>query len=162
MSRPLGQSRDFVAPVREATAYAEDYFAWVQEQVAALKAGQLGKLDLENLAEEIGDLGTSVKREIASRLAVLLSHLLKWKFQPEHRSNSWKATIVEQRNRILDELAHSPSLRSYPGKVLEGEYMLARLKASGETRLSENVFPPDCPFAIADILNPDFFPEAEA
>lgn len=159
MSRPLGQSRDVVAP--EATAFAVDYYAWVQAQVAALKAGQLDQLDLENLAEEVGDLAISVKREIASRLAILLTHLLKWRFQSAHRSNSWRATILEQRNRIQDELAHSPSLRAYPGKMLEREYEIARLKASGETRLSENFFPRDCPFAIADILDPAFFPEAE-
>ena len=162
MSRPLGQSRDAAVPAREATAYAEDYFAWVQDQVALLRAGRRDQLDLDNLAEEVGDLGNSVKREIASRLEVLLCHLLKWQFQPAHQSNSWKATIIEQRRRILHELATSPSLKGYPAKVLDEEYETARLKASGETHLSESVFPHDCPFAIADILDPDFFPEAEA
>ena len=162
MSRPLGQSRDVVAPAREATAYAVDYYAWVQEQVAALKAGQLDQLDLDNLAEEVGDLGSSVKREIRSRLKVLLIHLLKWQFQPTRRSSSWKATIVDQRNELLDELAESPSLRRYPAEILQRQYSAARLGAAGETHLSESVFPRDCPFAIADILDPAFFPEAEA
>ena len=162
MSRPLGQSRDVVAPAREATAYAGDYYAWVQEQVAALKAGQFDLLDLDNLAEEVGDLAISVKREIRSRLKVLLIHLLKWRFQPARRSSSWEATIVDQRNELLDELSESPSLRRYATEILQRQYSAARLGAAGETRLSKNVFPPDCPFAIADILNPDFFPEAEA
>ena len=162
MSRQLGQSRDVPAPQRETTAYAADYFAWVQDQVAAMKAGELDRLDLENLAEELGDLANSAKREIASRLNVLLSHLLKWRFQPARRSNSWKATIVEQRSRILDELATSPCLKVYPAKVFGREYEIARLKASGETRLPENVFPQDCPFAIADILDPHFYPESDA
>ena len=162
MSRQLGQSRDVPLRPRETTAYAADYFAWVQDQVAALKAGEFDQVDLENLAEELGDLGNSAKREIASRLTVLLTHLLKWRFQPARRSNSWKATVVEQRNRILDELATSPSLKAYPATILGREYKTALLKASGETRLPENAFPQDCPFAIADILDPDFYPEGDA
>lgn len=161
MSRQSGHSRDVPARPRETTAYAADYFAWVQDQVAALKAGEFQQLDLENLAEELGDLGNSTKREISSRLKVLLIHLLKWRFQPARRSTSWKATIVEQRNEILDELAGSPSLKSYPAEILARQYATARLKASAETRLPENVFPQDCPFAIAAILDPAFYPEGD-
>jgi hypothetical protein len=149
-------------PPRETTAYASDYFAWVQEQVAALRAGRIDHLDLKNLAEEVGDLGISVKREIASRLKVLLIHLLKWQFQPAGRSSSWKATIVDQRSELLDELAESPSLRRYPAEILERKYATARFKVAAETRLPETAFPQACPFAIADILDPNFFPEAGA
>lgn len=162
MSRPLGLSPASSAPPRGAADYAEDYFAWTQDQVAALKAGRHDLLDLENLAEEVGDLGRSVKREIASRLNVLLVHLLKWRFQPDRRSASWKGTIVEQRGQILDDLDESPSLKPYPAARLGREYAVARLKAAGETGLPEAAFPPDCPFALADILDRNFFPEGEA
>lgn len=162
MSRPLGLSPKSSALPRGAAAYAEDYFAWTQDQVAALKAGQFDRLDLENLAEEVGDLGRLVKREIASRLNVLLVHLLKWRFRPDRRSSSWKATIAEQRRRILVELSESPSLKVYPARLLGEEYETARLRAAGETLLPENAFPPTCPFAIADILDRNFFPEAES
>ncbi|MBX3532041.1 MAG: DUF29 domain-containing protein [Rhizobiaceae bacterium] len=137
----------------------EDYALWCAQQGALLREGRVGALDRENLAEEIEGLGSSHADEIESRLMVLLAHLLKWRFQPSQRSNSWRATIKEQRSRIARRLRQSPSLRSHPGMVLADEYDLARTTASGETGLDEEAFPPTCPFTIEQVLDPEFLPD---
>jgi hypothetical protein len=137
----------------------EDYALWCAQQGALLRGGRLGALDRENLAEEIESLGSSHADEIESRLSVLLTHLLKWRFQPERRSNSWRATIEEQRERIARRIRKSPSLRGHPAEVLKDEYRLARLKASGETGLPEEAFPYACPFTVEQILEPEFLPD---
>jgi hypothetical protein len=147
-----------LTPPAAIAAYDDDFYAWTQEQARLLRAGRFSDVDIQNIAEELETLGRSQKREIVSRLAVLLLHLLKWTVQPDRRSNSWRATILEQRQRIREELEDSPSLRRWPGARLAREYDLARLKASGETGLPLESFPPACPFTIAQVLDPAFLP----
>jgi hypothetical protein len=141
------------------TLYDTDFNQWLEEQVQLLRDRQLNNLDIENLIEEIESLGKSDKRQIKSRLEVLLHHLLKWQYQPAQRSGSWQGTIAEQRRRIRDLLADSPSLKSYGETVAKACYADACEQASLETGLSLDCFPSDCPYAIADALNPDFWPE---
>ena len=150
--------------------YDGDFYAWTQEQaqrmreLAAALHGQRDplaqRIDFENVAEEIESLGRSDKRAIKRRLKVLLLHLLKWAYQPERRSKSWEATIMEQRQRISDLIEESPSLTAYPGEVLVGEYALARMGAAGETGLPEETFPATCPFTIDQVLDTDWLPPA--
>lgn len=148
----------------EPTLYDRDFYAWTQEQGARLRGRAAfdgrGDIDWENAAEEIESLGESQRSEIESRLTVLLTHLLKWRFQPEGRSSSWKGSIVEQRGRIRRRLIKSPSLKDYPAEVLAEEYGYARLRAAGETGLPEETFPLECPFTIEEALDPEFYPQA--
>jgi hypothetical protein len=147
----------------DSALYERDFFLWTRQQAQLLRerGGIVVGLDVSRLAEEVEDLGSSQQNEIESRLCVLLAHLLKWQFQPQKRSNSWRATITEQRMRIAKRLRQSPSLRSYPGDVLVEEYVLARLNASAETDLPIDAFPADCPLTIEQCLDPDFYPEAD-
>jgi hypothetical protein len=142
-------------------AYDADFARWCAEQGALLRAGRLDALDRENLAEEIEGLGRSDRYEIESRLEVLLLYLLKWAFRPEKRKNGWRLIIVEQRSRISDKIVESPSLRSYPKKILQSAYRLAHAQAEDETGLPFESFPDVCPFTVEEILDPDFYPEAE-
>lgn len=142
------------------TRLEQDYARWCTEQGVLLREGRLDLLDRENLAEEIESLGRSDKREIENRLQVLLVHLLKWWLQPQGRSASWEASILEQRSRILRVLDDSPSLKNYPGDVLADEYRMARLHAAAETSLDEVEFPAQCPFTIENILDLDYLPDA--
>ena len=80
--------------------YDTDYVAWLEEQVAHLRAGRLAALDVENVAEELESLMKSERRQLENRLEVLIHHLLKWDHQPDQRSNRWRATVQEQRTRI--------------------------------------------------------------
>ncbi|HEY3718618.1 MAG TPA: DUF29 domain-containing protein [Roseiarcus sp.] len=77
--------------------YDSDFYAWANEQAALLRAGRLGQADIEHIAQEIESMGRTEKRELVSRLRVLLVHLLKWRFQPTGRGSSWKASIRVQR-----------------------------------------------------------------
>jgi hypothetical protein len=142
------------------TSYEADYARWCAEQGALLRAGRLDALDRENLAEEIESLGRSDKYEIENRLEVLLLHLLKWAFQPEKQKSGWRATIVEQRIRIAKRIKESPSLRAYPAEILDDAYRLARAGAENETGLPYESFPETCPFAIDQILDKDWLPDA--
>ena len=93
--------------------YENDVIAWANEQAAFIRAGQFNMLDLEHLADEIEDVGKSERRELRSRMAVLLAHLLKWQFQPSHRGSSWECTINDQRTMISRRLTRTPSLKPF-------------------------------------------------
>ena len=138
--------------------YDTDFYQWTQAMANALRQGSWQDLDIDNLVEEIDSLGRSDKRALKNRLEVLFMHLLKWSYQPEHRSNSWQTTIVEQRLRIQDLLADSPSLKPYYESVFADCYARARRKAAVETGLSIEVFPEKAPFTPTETLNLDFLP----
>ncbi len=144
------------------TRYEDDVVAWAHEQAALLRAGKVERLDLEHIAEEIEDVGTSEQRELASRMAVLLSHLLKWQHQAARRSASWRRTIVEQRKAIEVVLRKTPSLRNSltDQDWITGTWADAVATAVEETGLA--VFPEACPWSMDEALRADFFPEGLA
>jgi DNA-binding transcriptional regulator YdaS (Cro superfamily) len=141
-----------------ASGYDHDYYAWLTRQAALLADRRFADIDLGNLIDEIQDLARSEKREIENRLNLLLLHLLKWAHQPAQRSGGWASTIIEQRARLLKRIQESPSLRTYPGEVLDEEYAIAREKASAETGLRAGTFAKTCPYTIDQVLDPDFLP----
>ena len=136
--------------------YEQDFWLWTQTMVEALKSGNFSQLDWVNLAEEVESLGRSDRRELQSRLTVLLMHLLKWQFQSDMRSGSWRGTLAEQRIRILKLLQESPSLRSFFEASIDECYDDAKVKASEETGLVMAIFPVRCSYAIEDILRIEF------
>ena len=123
-----------------------------------LRAGRLSEVDLRNLAEEIESTGRGEKRELVNRMAVLLTHLLKWEFQPGLRSNSWRLTIVEQRRRLAKHLRDNPSLRPLLPEALGDAYEFATLAAQRESGLPEEAFPAACPYKVEQALDLDFWP----
>jgi hypothetical protein len=140
------------------TPYDTDFLAWTQEQVRLLKSHSWDELDVENLVEELESLGRKERLELRNRLGILLGHLLKWNYQPKNRSNSWLATIDEQREEIQLLLIENPSLKNY----LEGAFVLgyrAGIKlAVRETNLPYKFFPEVNPFTLEQVLNPKFLP----
>ena len=144
---------------RNAALNEEDFYAWTVEQARLLRSGEFSQLDVENIAEELESMGRSDRREIESKLTVLLAHLLKWQVQIGFRSSSWSATIREQRYRIHDLLSELPSVRPVASSVRPALYARARRMAADETGLSETSFPVDCPFAADRVLAEDFLPE---
>jgi hypothetical protein len=82
--------------------YAEDYNLWLEKTASLLKNKNFAELDLENLVEEIESMGRNEKNAVKSNLRVLIMHLLKYKVQPQNRSNSWLYTIYEHRQRLKD------------------------------------------------------------
>ncbi len=139
--------------VSPAASYHDDFYAWTQCMVEALRQRDWDAIDIENLAEEIAALGKGDRRAIKSRLEILIMHLLKWQFQPDQRRHSWKATLTEQRLRIDDLLADSPSLTPYVQEILPVTYKNARKLAADEIGLGLDRFPETCPYAIAQLLD---------
>lgn len=141
------------------TIYEADVVAWASEQARLIRAGQFDLLDLVHIAEEIEDVGKSEQRELASRMAVLLAHLLKWQYQPERRGNSWKRTIRHQRERIALTLRRTPSLKAtLAAPDWQREMWLDGIdQAERETGLE--IFPESCPWAMdEEVLNPTWHP----
>lgn len=139
------------------STHENDFYAWTQEQVQLLKTGQHHQIDWHNIAEEIEDMGRSEKRQLESRLEVLIMHLLKWQFQPNLRSRSWQLTIKEQRLRLQKLLQKNPSLQSHLTEGIQEVYPLATISAERETGLS--LFPENCLYTFTEILDSEFLPE---
>ena len=139
--------------------YEQDFYAWSQQQAALLRAGRTGEADLENIAEEIDSMGKTEKRELVSRLTVLLAHLLKWQYQPGRRGPSWEVTITNQRRDLAVHLKDNPSLRSKLPEAVEYAYANARGEAYAETGLPKTMFPPSAPWTFDQMMDQDFWPE---
>ncbi len=134
-----------------------DYYGWTQQQAELLRTQQINAIDWQNLANEIEEMGRSEKRQLESRLEVLIMHLLKWQFQPNLRSRSWQLTIKEQRLRLDKLIAENPSLKPSLEIAIDKVYPLATLSAERETGLS--IFPETCSYQLTDILSFDFLPD---
>lgn len=141
--------------------YETDFYAWTLEQAKLLKQGQLNQLDVLNLIEEIESLGKREKQELRNRLGILIGHILKWQYQSDKRSNSWKATIREQRRRIKEHLEENPSLKSYLSGAVFLAYQDGVDLAIKETNLPDTTFPLENPYSISQILDSDFLVNEE-
>ena len=144
--------------VNMGTTYESDVVAWANEQAALLRAGKLSAIDIEHIAEEIEDVGKSEQRELASRMAVLLAHLLKWQTQPERRGNSWERTIRVQRKGVLSRIEETPSLATklHDAKWLSSVWDDAVSQAITETGIG--TLPETCPWTMDEALAVDWLP----
>ena len=114
--------------------------------------GRFAELDLPNLAEFLADMARRDRREVFSRLVVLLGHLLKWEHQPQGRGGSWRGTIRSQR-RELRQLLESGTLRNHAGAVLADAFSEARRQAADESELELATFPVECPWTLDELLD---------
>ena len=142
--------------------YEVDFCAWSEEQSRRLRSLRIPGLDIENLAEEIESLSRSDKRQIRSRLAVLLLHLLKWRYQPDRSGQSWLQTIREQRREIESLLEESPSLRPLIGGYVAAQYRHALTDVQNETGSSQRSFPPACEWTQEQVLSEAYLPDPAA
>jgi hypothetical protein len=144
-----------------AELYKQDFFEWTQTTAAMIRAGKWYDIAPEALAEEVESLGARDYRELRRRLQRLVTHLLKWQYQPSRHQtgHSWRSTIRTQRQEIADLLEQSPSLRRTVSDALQARYALAREHASAQTRLPLATFPEPCPWTPEQVLDTDFWPE---
>ena len=140
-----------------AKLYDEDFARWTAETARLLREGRFQEIDVEHVAEEIEDMGNRDHREMLSRLTLVLQHLLKWEYQPEKRSKSWRSTMAVQRRELGKLFRHSPSMRRKVAAVTE-VYRDAVEDAALETDLPEQSFPRECPFTPEQILDRGFLP----
>jgi hypothetical protein len=137
--------------------YETDFVLWAEQQADALHRRAANEIDWENVAEEIGILARSDRRDIHNRLAVICSHLLKWTFQRGLRSRSWRRSIIEARDQIANLVEESPSLGSYPVSRLAKAYADGYRIAELETGLAD--LPKTCPWTIDQVLSHNFMPD---
>lgn len=147
-----------IAPA--SAGYEHDFYAWAMNNARLLRERRFSEIDVNNVAEELETLGRSEKRELINRLAVLLAHLLKWQFQPQRRSKSWRVTIKEQRLKLIEHLVENPSLRANLTDTLSKAYGYAVLQAVKETPLDETDFPITCPYTLDEIFQHDYLPRS--
>jgi hypothetical protein len=143
---------------RARTGYDEDFFAWTREVAQALRSGTIDPTNIEHVAEEIEDMGKRDRRELLSRLEVLLVHLIKCEIQPSRRSPSWLATIREQRSQIELLLQDSPSLVGEATARLNEIWARAEKAVVLETGASIHLLR-ECRVPIEVILDPAFIPK---
>lgn len=137
-----------------AALYERDETAWLETMSELVARQRYSELDHVHLSEYLADMARRDRREVFSRLVVLLSHLLKWRHQPEKHCGSWRGTIRSQR-RELRLLLESGTLRNHALTVLADAYVDARKQAADETELPVNVFVHECPWTLDDLLSDD-------
>ena len=91
------------------TLYKEDFYQWTQHQAALLRSEDYAELDIDNLIEELEDMGSNTRHALTSHLVGLLMHLLKYAHQKQRRSQSWLNSITNHRTEI--ESRANPRLR---------------------------------------------------
>jgi hypothetical protein len=153
-------SETFLPPrdVTDPADYENDFLLWIDKQVELLRAKKFEQLDLNNLIEEMDSMGKSLRRELNSRLEVLLMHLLKCEYQPDMKSSSWRGTIHTQRSQLRGLLEENPSLRREFSQRAQRAYTFAVQGASLESGLPESTFPAENPYSGEQLLDSKFFP----
>lgn len=134
-----------------ASLYEEDETAWLEQMAELVASGRWDEVDRENLTEFLTSMARRDKREVLHRLQVLLAHLLKWEYQPDKRSKSWRNTIRSQRDELAS-LLKSGSLRKHAAEVFADAYRHAVELAMAETVLLEDVFPSESPWSLDEAL----------
>lgn len=138
--------------------YDTDFNSWIQEHISLLKAGRFNEIDNVHLIEELEDMAKKNKSELISHLVILIAHLLKWQYQPNYQSNSWRSTIDEQRDQIDANITDCPSLKPFFNEAIEKSYLRAVKLAMKETQLPASVFPDSCTYNLTQLLDENFYP----
>ena len=131
--------------------YEQDETAWLERTARLVAEGRFEEIDPQHLSEYLADMARRDKREVLSRLTVLLAHLLKWDYQINQRNNSWQATILTQRQELRD-LLESGTLLNYAREVRDKAYERAVKQAALESGAQEAVFPAACPWSLEEIV----------
>jgi hypothetical protein len=144
--------------------YEDDYYAWIEDQVRALREHSTEEVDWENVAEEIEDLGKSEKWSLESHLETLIEHLLKLMYTEagvrKRNSRLWQGTVRLARSKIRRRLSQSPSLSGKMDELLAAAYQDGRTGMLARTKLPEHFVPATCPWTLWQVLDDAFVPKA--
>ncbi|MBE9141186.1 DUF29 domain-containing protein [Nodosilinea sp. LEGE 07088] len=143
-------------PRRESSLYERDFYQWVQQTAAALKAKAFDQVDWANVIEEIESVGRSERRELKSHLIVLLEHVLKLQYWTSERASNergWRNTVIEQRRQIQLLLDDSLSLRPLLDDLYADAYRQAREDLILKAQLPEAAIPHGQPYTLAEALD---------
>lgn len=141
--------------------YEDDFYGWTQEQAGYIRAGVWSAVDAVHVAEEIEEVGSELEHAVQSHLTNLLMHLLKWRYQPTHRSRSWLVSIRNARIEIRKRVKRSKRLAQVVSACFHEAYADACQLAKDDTSLPLDTFPESCLWSLQDILNEEFLPGVE-
>jgi hypothetical protein len=134
------------------TLHDTDFSLWTLEQTKFLKRKEFHNLDIDNLIEEVESLGNSEKRALESYIEIWLLHMLKVMYQPEKHTRSWDVSIKIHKYKAQKTLLKNPSLKPELKEIIDDAYFSARLLASDETGIDENVFPRVSPWSAMELF----------
>lgn len=107
--------------------YDTDLVLWAERQAKALRRRAGNEVDWDNVAEEIESLGKSDRRDLASRIQVVLDHLIRLQASPATEPRrGWQRTLIVQRDGIHKLLDESPSLRPLVAGIIAAELPTAK------------------------------------
>lgn len=132
--------------------YVADETAWLDAMAELIRAGRVSEIDYPHLAEYLEDMAAHDRREVNSRLKILLIHLLKWVYQKEKRTPSWAGSVVNQQDD-LEDLLGKGVLRNHAEESLPAVYQKAVKFAARETSLPASTFPAECPWTLEQLLS---------
>jgi hypothetical protein len=138
--------------------YDIDDAQWLEETVCLLKKHQFQQLDLDNLIEELEDLGREKKNTVASLLEQIIRHLLLlqyWTTEAEYNTIHWQEEIYHFRTQLGRKI--TTNLRHYLEKELNSIYQDALGFVKIKT-INSVVFPPDCPYSLEPLLDRFWLP----
>jgi hypothetical protein len=153
-----------MASIRNSSSdlFERDYYAWLQDQVRALRERRIEDVDWDNVAEEIEDLGKSERRGVASHLAIVVEHLLKLEYSRglfrQYNARGWRVSVRSARRRVRRLVDESPSLRPQLVEMLADAYEDGRIEALRERRLTEDILPKISPWTLGQIMDDSFLP----
>ncbi len=145
----------------QSSLYEKDFYLWITSTIKSLEREQFHELDLTHLIIELESMGKREKRELYSRLLVLIENLLKlqyWEAEKADNYRGWKNTVIEQRKQIEILFRESPSLKSLLPESLPTLYQDAREVFLRKSDLPATIVPIESPFTLKTILDPDYFP----
>ncbi len=149
-----------IARPPESDLYEQDFPLWAERQAALLRAGRFGELDLDNLIEEVEDLSRRERDAVESLVETLLEHFLKLAFSPAERPRrGWLVSVDKQRAKLARKL--TTTLRTHLEAELPALYARLRRPVARQLekdRVRGDALPLDCPFALDQVLDPDWYP----
>ena len=135
-----------------------DFYSWCLRQAELVRKGRFAELDISNVVEELESLGGEQVNKLESSYRVLLLHLLKWRYQPNRRTRSWRLSIGRERVNVPRVLRKNPGLKPQRADRFADAYVDARKLAALETDLPLSTFPETCPFTLDEATDEDFWP----
>ncbi|NCR07222.1 DUF29 domain-containing protein [Microcystis aeruginosa] len=140
------------------TLYEIDDSLWLEETIELLKAKNFEALDLENLIEELEDLGNEKKFRVASFLQQIIRHALLlqfWTREREYNQANWQAEIISFQYQLQRYL--TTNLRKYLEQEFEQIYFESLQYVRQKTDNKVN-FPDICPYSLEELLDPNWLP----
>ena len=138
--------------------YETDDLQWLEETIALLKNRQFESLDLDNLIEELEDLGSEKRNAVVSLLDQVIRHLLLleyWESEVTNNSIHWQGEIYNFRLQLQDKM--TKTLYNHLVYKLDSIYGRALKAVNIKTQKSVD-FPEKRPYSLEELLDIDWLP----